>query len=135
MRKIKWPIFIGAMFNREKDRNQIKRWKRIHPPCPELFEIFWSSQKTFLHLMSEFTKTCVSYPVCHSTMGARAYHKSKIFSNFFGTLIFSWVCIYINGNFWFWQFFFIFRWVKMPPKGYDEKNIKSLLSWSQCIFE
>merc|ERR1719402_1772053 len=51
----------------------------------------------------------------------RACHKSKFFMIFFGTGMFGWVCMYINGKFWFWQFFFIFRWVKMPPKGYDEK--------------
>ena len=68
-------------------------------------------------------------------VSSRACHKSKISLNFFGTRIFSWVCIYINRKFWFWRFFFIFRWVKMPPKGYNEKNIKSLISWSLCIFE
>ena len=59
-------------------------------------------------------------------MQNRACHKSEISLKFFGTRIFSWVCIYINGKFWFWRIFFIFRWVKMPPKGYNEKNIKSL---------
>ena len=41
-------------------------------------------------------------------MSIRVCHKSKISLNFLGTHIFSWVCIYINGKFWFWQFFFIF---------------------------
>ena len=65
----------------------------------------------------------------------RACHKGKISLNFFGTCIFSWVYIYINRKFWFRRIFFISRWVKMPPKGYNEKNIKSLISWSLCIFE
>ena len=60
----------------------------------------------------------------------RAYQKSKVSLKYFGTRIFSWVCIYINGKFWFWRFFFIFSWVKMPPYGYNEKNIRSLISWS-----
>ena len=35
----------------------------------------------------------------------RAYHKSKISLNFFGTCIFSWVCIYVDKKIWFWRIF------------------------------
>ena len=64
----------------------------------------------------------------------RACHKSKISLNFFGTRIFSWECMYINGKFWFWQIFFIFKWVKMPPKGYDEKNVKNLFLYGILFY-
>ena len=66
---------------------------------------------------------------------SRACHKSKISLNFFGTRIFSWVCLYINGKFWFWRIFFIFRWVKMPLEGYKRKKYKSLISWFLFIFD
>ena len=49
----------------------------------------------------QFTKVNISALI----IGIRACHKSKISLHFFGTRIFSLVCIYINVKFWFWQNF------------------------------
>ena len=110
-----------------QNRNNYRLDLIIHCHCMRQIDDYFNGSNDIYHFLVSQNASYNLY--------IRACHKSKISLNFFGTCIFSWVCIYINGKFWFWQFFFIIRWVKMPPKGYNEKNIKSLISWSLCIFE
>ena len=53
------------------------------------------------------------------------------FLNFFGTGIFSSVCLTENLCF---GSFYIYRWVIMPPKGYDKKNIKRHITFLPYVF-
>ena len=67
-----------------------------------------------LHEMAHFIPVGMkwSFHCGQNKMTTRACHKSKISLKFFGTRIFSWVCIYING--WFWRIF-----VKLQDKSLD----------------
>ena len=131
-----WPQYLGFLSNWPEKLILRKVWMLLKvPKFPEITLNFEFVSFHKIHLKySPFGQKKPSF-WCQNSIASREYRKGKISSKFFGTLISSWVCIYINGKFWFWTNFFMFRWVKMPPKGHDEKIIKSLISWSLCIFE
>ena len=117
-----YPVVVNvAIYNPERTTSR-----------PENFN---NSSSMILIIISDM-KNCGSYwlswffqhinplPTCLCLLTIRAYHKSKISLNFFGTCIFSWVSLYINVNFWFWQIFFIFWWVKNAPEGVRRKKYK-----------
>ena len=123
------------------EKLKCRAWFVVNPTIGSteifFFLLFGNKRRKFLgnHAQKGYRLSNIVQQCATSALYIRAYHKSKISLTLFGTRIFSRVCKYINGKFWFWRFFFIFIWVKMPPKGYNEKNIKSLISWSLCMIE